>query len=345
MQSEQLSSAEKKALLLSMAKQGMARPSEPLSLGRALTNYIAHGTESYDPEFEAAISAATPFWLRQDRPRALQVVREWAFALADAGAPKPEVNQDSSEEHKHKVSLFLSLMRSSGYECDAVFAADIRRRRPDWVKGSVSFFHKTELLELARRGDPRPREKSHDPHEAKLGLALRNFLSPDRAFDQTFYDALQAVAPQWLDHRPKRASRSREEIEQDKATLLAMARDGHPRPRATSEEPTESRLGRFCDDLMKDPSFQQHYEEIAPHWFVWHRMTALRAQLLLLAEHGEPRPRLAKSESVEEHQLARMLATVGNPNHSHFDAEYYSQLRELAPHWFRQHQLADALAD
>lgn len=112
------------------------------------------------------------------------------------------------------------------------------------------------LLDMARRGLPRPSQKT------KIGRSLSDYTSPaNRSYNPRFHREIKKARPDWFMSQTEVASMK-------KAELLDMARMGLPRP---SHDKT--RLGQALSNYTRksspvyDPTFDSKIRNLRPDWF------------------------------------------------------------------------------
>ena len=182
-----------------------------------------------------------------------------------------------------------------------------------------SVHKKRRLLEMARRGEQRPRQTKHP-----LGGALSRFVSQKSdTYDPIFDREIRIIAPHWFIPRTKTSS-------QNKKTLLEMARRSEPRPRQRTQ------IGRSLSDYTSkkskthDPDFTRKIRRLAPPWFKTRSELAeqKKRKLLGAARKGLPKP---KQKTGLGHALYRYTSKKSK-NH---DPTFARQIKKLAPHWFK----------
>jgi hypothetical protein len=115
--------------------------------------------------------------------------RRLLFQMAKRGDPRPT--------QKTAIGRSLSQYTSpanTSYKKD--FHDKIRKIRPDWFlsQTQIADQKKKELLDMAKRGDPRP---SHD--KTKIGQALSNYTRKSSAvYDAAFHRKLMKLRPDWF---------------------------------------------------------------------------------------------------------------------------------------------------
>lgn len=113
---------------------------------------------------------------------------------------------------------------------------------------------KEKLLKLAQQGKPRPHAKKHP-----LGMSLNKYISKSgTCYDAAFDEQIRRLAPHWFVNT----------AEENKKSLLDLARSGQPRPKFK-----QSKLGnvlRFYTSPTAssfDLEFTKKIKKLAPKWF------------------------------------------------------------------------------
>jgi superfamily II DNA or RNA helicase len=204
---------------------------------------------------------------------------------------------------------------------------------------------KKELLRMARAGEPRPHRgklsqsladycsrrgvafdatfarQVRPAHGSKLGMTLQHYLINDNAFCQE----LKAIAPsRWFHATDPKAK---------KDTLLALALEGKARPSWRTQ------LGQALSSYTRnsssyDATFDVDIRRLAPLWFTG-ASSRVKSNLLEMARTGQPKPTFHAID-VRESSLRSALNRYMNPKSVTFDGTFASELRRLAPHWFRK---------
>lgn len=185
--------------------------------------------------------------------------------------------------------------------------AQIAKHIPE-LKGliSSSAHKKQQLLEMARRGEKKPK------HDTELGQALYNYLRKS----SEFANEIKRIRPNWL------ISKS----DHNKQLLLDFASKGGPRPRQNTK------LGQHLANYARkgssayDPSFAKKIKNLRPDWFV-KKSSLKRQQLLEMARKKLPKP---------DHntQLGKALKKYTLKTSGGYNAAFDDKIRKLAPHWF-----------
>ena len=115
---------------------------------------------------------------------------------------------------------------------------------------------KNKLLEMAKRGDPRPKQRKHS-----LGSSLSRYTcKKSKGYDEAFSKEIMRIAPEWFEIRKG--------VEEKQAELLKLAREGHPKPHRTKHY-----LGAALNNYTSRTSasydflFDMKMRRIAPNWF------------------------------------------------------------------------------
>lgn len=123
------------------------------------------------------------------------------------------------------------------------------RRHPKELKKEI-------LLDMARKGLPRPTQKTH------IGRALSQYTSPaNSSYKKDFHQKIKKIRPDWFMSQTQIASQKKEQ-------LLDMARKGLPRP---SHDKT--RIGQALSNYTRksspvySPEFHKKIKSIRPDWF------------------------------------------------------------------------------
>jgi hypothetical protein len=229
--------------------------------------------------------------------------RNLLLRMAQNGEPRPD--NDS------KLGKTLqNYLKKTGGCYSPEFDAKIKSVRPDWFE-STATKKKKQLLEMARRGDPKPSQKT------KIGNAMTSYIYKDQAgYDPEFDQQIRRLAPHWFTNTAT----------ENKKLLLEMAKRGEPKPTC------KTKLGQALTTYMcskkqtYDPDFCREIKNLTPDWFV--DMPAENKKLLLeMARRGDPRPVQKRSK------IGRLLCNYVNKGNS-YDADFSRQIRELRPDWF-----------
>lgn len=234
--------------------------------------------------------------------------------MARRGEPRP---------HQKKHPLGAALRRYTAKDSsshDPRFTREIRALRPDWftTQSDAANQKKRQLLEMARKGSPRPSQKQ------TLGKALSRYASPkSESHDPTFHKEIRRLAPHWFASQSEIADRKKER-------LLRTAREGGARPSG------RTKIGKsLCEytsvkSSTHDPAFAKEIRRIRPDWFVTRSQAAQRKKrtILDMARRGEPRP-------THETPLGQALYRYSSPKSDCHDPLFAKKAKRLAPHWFK----------
>ena len=236
------------------------------------------------------------------------------LALARGGSPKPIVHKTTLGSRLHSYTH-----RSSGCY-DAVFDATIRALAPLWFVDTAAE-NKSKLLDLACSGAPRP-----NSHNGAIGARLTQYtIKTAKVYDPVFDAEIRTIAPLWFDVRARR-------VAENKKKLLAMARDGSPKPvrRRGQMNTLAACFAEYITEGRRsyDPEFSAKIREAAPHWLInqFQRAADLDSQLVDLAEAGAPRPKRITA-------VGRRLTCISSG--PLYKADLSARLRALAPHWYQ----------
>jgi superfamily II DNA or RNA helicase len=232
---------ENKNILLEMARRGNARPKERTELGSKLQRYSSPNSRSYDDAFDEEVRHLAPHWFINSADQNKKILLE----MARRGEPKPL-------GRKNKASA-LNDYTSETRSFDTVFNRKIRRIAPHWFINSADQ-NKKILLEMARRGEPKPLGRKN-----KTASALRDYTSETRSFDTVFNRKIRRITPHWFINS----------VDQNKKILLDMARRGDPKPYYTTK--IGNALKRYINNNKSstysyDAIFRQKILRLAPHW-------------------------------------------------------------------------------
>lgn len=221
--------------------------------------------------------------------------KEKLLEMAVRGEPRP------FQKTTLGSALGIYTNESRGSYCSE-FDGQIRKLAPHWFKKS-SDMNKEKLLEMAKRGEPKPSRKT------KLGNALKTYIVKSETYDLEFDQHIHKLAPDWF------VDSSRE----NKNKLLKIASGGKPRPDSKKSK-LGANLGRY---LKKDPLFAAQIRKLNPSWILVKKSITLAPELLDLAREGRPRPHYLSALGKYLNYIIRMRNDL------------YVQTVKLAPHWFR----------
>jgi hypothetical protein len=182
------SSARKKQRLLEMAASGETRPHQTRHpLGQPLNSYTSRGSKAHDPQFAKRAMRLAPNWFVSKSQVAGQKKRA-LLKMAKRGEPRP------NRKHPLGMTLCHATSRKSAFH-DPAFTKQIRKLAPHWFvsKSQVAGQKKKALLEMAKRGEPRPNRKH------PIGRVLSNYTSRKSAtHDPALTKQIKKLAPHWF---------------------------------------------------------------------------------------------------------------------------------------------------
>jgi hypothetical protein len=304
------SSAQKKQILLEMAKRGDPRP-WGTKLGNSLVGYTWRNSPSYDPVFTKDIKKIAPEWFVTKFTIAKQKKRQ-LLRMAKKGSPKPY--------HKTKLGQALgNYTRKASPSYDPVFTKDIKKIAPHWfvTKYDIVNDKKRQLLGMARKKLPLPMTKT------EIGGALRSYTrKTSKSYCPIFDRKIRRAAPYWFTPQSEIADGK-------KQSLLELAKQGKPRPKQNTV--LGKALVRFTSGSSRDPNFIKEIKKAAPQWFVTRSEIAHQKKLELmgLARQGKPRPN-------QKTHLGRALCNYICRTCGSYDPIFARKIKKLAAHWFKR---------
>jgi hypothetical protein len=168
-----------KISLLALAREGKARPKASTPIGRALTQYNCKSSAVYCPKFDRQIRKIAPDWFASQKNRLL------LLEMAKKGKPKPHRNTPLGR-------ALVSYMKCR-HRTDLELIRNIKKVAPLWLIPS-SKQKKRILLEMAKRGEPRPHRNKHP-----LGAALVSYTTKKSgSYDPIFTKQIKKLAPHWF---------------------------------------------------------------------------------------------------------------------------------------------------
>lgn len=289
---------ENKELLLKMAQMGKSKPSWKNKLGTILVNYTCKASGSYDPEFDREIRKSAPKWF----VRTTDENKRKLLKIAQKREPRPNAQKTQLG------SALCSYTRKNSSSYDSKFDRQIRALAPHWFIDTAKE-NKEKLLEMAHAKKPRPHQKT------RLGLC--DYLNKNSSsYDPEFDKAIRKLAPHWFVDTAKR----------NKSKLLKMAREGKARPNCK-----KTKLGSVLTNYISknsncyDSEFNSQVRQLAPAWFA-KIADENRKKLLEMARKGKSRPA----------QKTKLASALTNYTRRGSDNEFDTEIRQLAPHWFKR---------
>lgn len=178
---------------------------------------------------------------------------------------------------------------------------------------SPSDRNKRLMLEMARRGEPRPKR----PH--RLAQALANYTNEKSpVYDLAFTRDIKRLAPHWIELVSL--------ADKYKTQLLDLASRKKPKPKSTSK--LGLALRRYTDKKCPrcDHSFRKNIKKLAPEWLVIQTEAAnsVRERLLRLARKRGPKPL---------GNLGKALYRSTKKGCTSYNLEFVEKIKKIAPHW------------
>jgi Uma2 family endonuclease len=173
------SSERNKQKLLEMAKEGKARPKANAPLGGALRQYTCKSSGVYCFKFDRQIRKIAPDWFASQQNRKL------LLEMAKKGKPKPNRNTP--------LGRALVAYMKCRHRTDLELIKSIKKFAPNWLERS-SERKKQILLEMAKRGEPKPHRNKHP-----LGSPLVYYTNKKSgSYDPAFTKQIKKLAPHWF---------------------------------------------------------------------------------------------------------------------------------------------------
>ena len=181
---------QKKQKLLEMARSGEDKPNyKNHILGRILYGYCYPTSSSYDAEFDKQIRELRPDWFITQFDVANQK-KQKLLEMARSGEDRP-----SGKKHTlGKAVCYYCCPTSGSY--DAEFDKQIRELRPDWfiTRFDVANQKKQKLLEMARNGEDKPRQRKH-----QLSMVFQHYTNHNnKCYDSKFTEEIKELRPDWF---------------------------------------------------------------------------------------------------------------------------------------------------
>jgi superfamily II DNA or RNA helicase len=251
----------------------------------------------------------------------LNAVRCGFFGIQEKNAEKRKIQLleiakrgEGRPNWKSKLGKSLDSYIGTTHGCyDPEFTKQIKELASHWFIDTVSE-KKKELLEIAKRGEERPSQKT------KLGKGLSHYIgTTNGCYDPDFTKQIKELASHWFI----------DTVSGKKKELLEMAKSGEQRPSQKTKlgQSLSSYIGTTRD--CYDPDFTKQIKELAPHWFI-DTVSEKKKELLEMAKRGEERPNSRK------HKLGRSLDSCIGTTQGCYDPDFTKQIKELAPHWFKR---------
>jgi hypothetical protein len=249
------------------------------------------------------------------------------LARAFSRAARPSrYSKDVTEKRIGRCLVKYTHPTSGSY--DAEFTKRIISLRPDWFVDTQQI-SKSDLIELAECGGRKPRDKSDEPKERRLGHCLSNYIQPmSGSYDAEFAKKIKLLRPDWFADTAQIA----------KAALVSLANEGKNKPKKGSVNKTEDRLANSLSRYLNpktntyDAKFAKKITALRPDWFEGKAQTR-KGALITIAKQGKARPNW-KSKNPIEKNLARAISHYCGPKSEMYDREFTNKIKSLRPDWF-----------
>ena len=192
---------------------------------------------------------------------------------------------------------------------DPVFYAEIYRIAPHWWFDTAKE-NKKKLLEMARRGEPRPLSKT------KIGSALVGYTNKGTTYDHEFDAEIRKLRQDWFENTTNKK----------KEILIEIAKTGKSRPLSKTKIGS-ALVGYTCGKKgTYDPVFDAEIRKIRPDWFI--NTAAENKKILIeIAKTGKPRP-LSKTK------IGKTLVSYTNKGSHCYNPVFDAEIRKIRPDWF-----------
>jgi hypothetical protein len=304
-------------------------------LAQALHNYTHRGS-SYDAEFDVEIRTIQPGWFTDWKERkSLQSSRherssrrERLLALAAAGAPRP--SSTSNDIIERRLGQSFNNYVNNGPGRDEQFANKIRKLAPGWFKDSV-LIKKHKLIELAKSGKPRPKQKRASHDESVLASALCLYCSKNSKsnYDPVFKAEISSLAPSWFSKRIT--------PDEYKVQLLQLAESGADKPIPSTNKKLSHELHKFTNHKSEhyDAVFIDKLRKISPLWLETkdEKQRKIKDKLLEMVRAGVDRPNVTAKDPIE-YRLYWSLRRFTDSKSPQYDAEFTEGVRDWF--WYRE---------
>jgi hypothetical protein len=294
-----------KEKLLEMAKNGEDRPSSKNHpLGKILIHYtrLEDRNHCYDHNFDKQIKKLAPHWF-VNQADIIKQNKQKLLDMAKNGDPRPE------------NKLLNKYICKGSKQFDSNFLEEIKIIAPQWFlkKRDVK---KNELLELARNGEPKPKQRQNHPLGHLLAILINK-----KSGDKEFNKQIRKLAPHWFISEHNAIG--------NKQKLLEMAKNGEDKPSNKLKSLLSNYLAKTGTSY--DPIFDKEIRKLAPHWFIIIDKTLdKKNKLLEMARKGEKRP----SKKIPLGSALCCYVQKRKRNDG-YDPDFYEQIKKIAPHWFK----------
>lgn len=269
-------------------------------LSAALCNYTNKNADTYDPIFDAEIRKLAPHWFRSSA----DVKKELLLNMAKRGEPRP----------KSKSKLGNALNRYTNINCnhyDPTFDKEIKTIASTWFRDAAA--RKKLLIEMAKRGEPRPH------YSSKMGMCLMSYLRENTtSYDPDFVKEILKY-PHWW----KKFAFFRKEV------LLDMAQKGLPRPKWDTDLGVA--LNNYFSEKSRsyDPKFKQEIKNVNPNWLESEYLLAIAKRKRELLEMSRANIKRPSSTT----KLGQALCRYTTQNSESFDPMFNEEIRKNKE-WF-----------
>lgn len=227
-----------------------------------------------------------------------------------------EMARKKKPKPKTGTILYKALWRLT--RSDPIFTKKIKQLAPDWLLTGPQL-KKRQLLEMARRGEPKPSIK-----KTKIGIFLYCCMSESSPrHDPAFSKEIMELVPHWS------LANRLEIMNQKKQLLLKIAKKKEPRPARKTKIEQALKSYTAKTSSCHDPAFSKEIMELVPHWFVNLRTEVVnhkRQQLLKMARRGEPRPKITS-------RLGQTLFSYIKKTSGSYNPAFRKKIEKIAPDW------------
>lgn len=181
---------------------------------------------------------------------------------------------------------------------------------------SCSTIKKRKLIEMAKKGEPRPQDK-----KTTLGIAFFRYIrKTSESYDADFKKRITLIRPDWL----------LTSFDIHKEKLLKLAKQGKPRPNSKKNNLGTLLLNYIVQGRSGyDAMFARQIKKLVPHWFV-KTVDKKKSQLIDMAMQKKPKP----NGNGNMKSLRNALYSYTQKSNRCYDPAFDKRIRKLAPHWF-----------
>lgn len=233
---------ENKKIIIEIAKNNEDLPD---NLKNVFSSYISEKNQCYDVEFEKEIKKINPKWLlnykKYKKEKLLELIR----------------NDNFKKPNGSLYSLLHSLIDKNNKFYDCNFEKEAKKLKPLWFtnKSKEILQKKEQLLEMAKKGEPRPQQGKHT-----LGYCLTGYTNRKNkgTYDEEFDKKIKELAPFWFNETKHI---------KNKEQLLEIAKNNGKRP--YRESLLGDKLGEYVNKNHKnyDIEFEKEIKKLRPDWF------------------------------------------------------------------------------